>query len=148
MSVDRIGHDNVVVGYAQVLAGAGLYGVNALVSKLLLDGGFSPANLAALRCSGTAAVLLVVVGLWRPSLLAIAWRDVPGIVALGLCGAALVEWLYVAAMTEPIVAAAAGWILLHQHLATAQLAGGACVVAGIVLVRRSTSSSRSDNRVL
>jgi aryl-alcohol dehydrogenase-like predicted oxidoreductase len=47
-------------------------------------------------------------------------------------------------MTEPIVAAAAGWFLLGQHLSPTQLAGGACVIVGILPASRSCASIRDD----
>ena len=41
----------------------------------------------------------------------------------------------IAATAEPVFAAGFAWLLLGQHLAPAQLAGGALVVAGVVLAQ-------------
>jgi drug/metabolite transporter (DMT)-like permease len=82
------------VGYVQVLAGAVLFGSNACVSKVLLGAGIEPARLAALRCTGAAVGLLVVLGVSRPSRLRTSWRDLPALALLGLTGAALIQWLY------------------------------------------------------
>jgi drug/metabolite transporter (DMT)-like permease len=41
----------------------------------------------------------------------------------------------IAATSEPVFAAAFAWLLLGQHLGPAQLAGGALVVAGVVLAQ-------------
>src|SRR5690606_24526142 len=51
-------------------------------------------RLAALRCTGSALGLLAVLGLTRPAALRIDRRDLPALVALGLSGAALIQWLY------------------------------------------------------
>jgi drug/metabolite transporter (DMT)-like permease len=47
----------------------------------------------------------------------------------------------IAATSEPVFAAAFAWVLLDQRLAAAQLAGGALVVAGVVLAQLAAASS-------
>lgn len=81
-------------GYLLVLAGAVLFGVNASVSKVVLDAGIAPARLAALRCAGAAVGLGLVLALWRPASLRIRWSEVPALAALGLTGGALIQWFY------------------------------------------------------
>ena len=52
----------------------------------------------------------------------------------------------IAATSEPLFAAALAWLLLGQHLAAGQLAGGLLVVAGVVLAQagaRETSTAAS-----
>lgn len=74
----------------------------------------------------------------------IAWR----VLAVGLLGTLLPFGLTVAALrvlaapvagiattTEPVLAAALAWLLLGQVLEPAQLAGGALVVAGVVIAQ-------------
>lgn len=86
------------IGYLQVLAGAAFFGVNASVSKVVLTAGIEPARLAALRCTGAAAGLLLVLGLTRPSRLRVSLPELPALAALGLSGAALIQWLYFVAI--------------------------------------------------
>jgi len=47
----------------------------------------------------------------------------------------------IAATSEPVFAAAFAWVLLDQRLAAPQLAGGALVVAGVVLAQLAAASS-------
>jgi drug/metabolite transporter (DMT)-like permease len=86
------------LGYLQVLAGAILFGVNASVSKVALTAGIEPARLTALRCTGAALGLLLVLALTRPSALRVDRRDLPVLAVLGLSGAALIQWLYFVAI--------------------------------------------------
>jgi drug/metabolite transporter (DMT)-like permease len=48
----------------------------------------------------------------------------------------------IAATAEPVFAAAFAWLLLGQHLNPAQLAGGALVVAGVVLAQLAAARAR------
>jgi drug/metabolite transporter (DMT)-like permease len=81
-----------------VLAGAAFFGVNASVSKVLLTAGIEPARLTALRCTGAAVGLLIVLGVTQPARLRVRGRDLPALAALGLSGAALIQWLYFVAI--------------------------------------------------
>jgi drug/metabolite transporter (DMT)-like permease len=81
-----------------VLGAALFFGVNASVAKVVLSAGIEASRLTALRCTGAALGLLVVLGLTAPSRLRIRWRDLPTFVVLGLSGAALLQWLYFVAI--------------------------------------------------
>ena len=85
-------------GYVLVLTGATLFGVNASVSKVVLAAGIEPARLTALRCTGAALGLLVVLKTVRPTSLRMPRREWPAIVVLGLSGAAFLQWLYFVAL--------------------------------------------------
>jgi drug/metabolite transporter (DMT)-like permease len=50
----------------------------------------------------------------------------------------------IAATSEPLFAAAFAWVLLGQRLAPPQLAGGALVVAGVVLAQLAAAASGPD----
>jgi drug/metabolite transporter (DMT)-like permease len=52
----------------------------------------------------------------------------------------------IAATSEPLFAAAFAWVLLGQRLAPPQLAGGALVVAGVVLAQLAAAASGPDRR--
>ena len=94
----RRGLSNAGLGYTQVLVAAALFGFTGSVAKIALDAGVGPARLTALRCTGAALGLLVVLVITRPRLLRVAWRDLPVLVVLALCGAALIQWLYFVAI--------------------------------------------------
>jgi drug/metabolite transporter (DMT)-like permease len=85
-------------GQLQVLVGATLFAANASVSKVVLDAGIAPARLTALRCLGSAVVLGLVLAAVQPGRLRVSWRDLPALAVLGLCGAALIQWLYFVAI--------------------------------------------------
>ena len=86
------------LGYTQVLAGAALFGLAAIVSKMSLTAGIAPARLSALRCTGAALGLLLFLGLTQPSRLRISRRDLPLLAVVALTGAALIQWLYFTAI--------------------------------------------------
>jgi len=85
-------------GYALVLGAAALFAVNASASKIVLTAGITPDRLTALRCTAAAVGLLVVALAAGPSRLRLTWREVPSLVALGIVGAALVQWFYFVAI--------------------------------------------------
>jgi drug/metabolite transporter (DMT)-like permease len=68
------------------------------MSKVILGAGIEPVRLTALRCTGAALALFVVIALTRPALLRIALADLPRMIVLGLTGAALVQWLFFTAL--------------------------------------------------
>lgn len=82
----------------QVLAGAALFGFNASLSKVVLTAGIEPARLTALRCTGAALGLLVILGVTNPRRLRVSVRELPALIVLGLSGAALIQWLYFVAI--------------------------------------------------
>ena len=85
-------------GHLLVLGGAALFGFNASVSKVVLMTGVEPARLTALRCTGAAIGLLILLGLTAPERLRVRASDLPTLALLGLTGAALIQWLYFVAI--------------------------------------------------
>jgi drug/metabolite transporter (DMT)-like permease len=148
------------------LAGLDIPGVAAgLASAVTFAAYLLTAELAGARGAHPATTLLwgflTSVAIW--SLVAPWWswpvdalRD-PG-VALAVAGVGLVGTLLpfalavgavrvvsaasagIAATSEPVFAAAFAWVLLDQRLTAAQLAGGALVVAGVVLAQLAAAS--------
>jgi len=92
------GRSNAARGYGQLLMAATLFGLAGSVAKIALDGGVDPARLTALRCTGAALGLLVVLGVTNPTLLRVSRRDLPILVVMSLCGATLIQWLYFVAI--------------------------------------------------
>jgi len=88
--------------------------------------------LATLADPGVAAAVLGVglVGTLLPFALAVGAVRVISAATAGI-----------AATSEPVFAAGFAWLLLGQHLTPAQLAGGALVVAGVVLAQLAAARS-------
>jgi drug/metabolite transporter (DMT)-like permease len=85
-------------GYLFTLAAAGLFAVNGTVSTLALQAGVPPTWLTAMRCGGAAVGLLVALALVAPRRLRLTWADVPLLVAFGVVGVALTQFLYYVAI--------------------------------------------------
>ena len=145
------------LGYAQVLAGAALFGLSASVSKVTLDAGVEPARLTALRCTGAAVGLLIVLACRRPSWLRIGWRDLPLLLALGLCGAALIQWLYFVALdrlpvgialliefTGPLLVALYSRVVLGHAVSRRVWMALAMALVGLALVAQVWSNAGLD----
>jgi drug/metabolite transporter (DMT)-like permease len=97
--VSRTAHP--ALGYALTLAAAGFFAVNGTVSTLALTvADIPPTNLTALRCTGAAIGLLVVLAIVSPGRLRVTWREVPFLAVFGVVGVALTQFLYYVAIRE------------------------------------------------
>jgi len=85
-------------GYVFVTVAAVLFSVNASVAKVVLEAGMEPARLSALRCTGAALGLGLALLVVAPRRLRFRLRELPALAALGVAGAALVQWLYFVAI--------------------------------------------------
>ncbi len=138
------------LGTALSIAAAAFFGLGANVSKVALHAGLDPIRLTALRCTGTAIGLLIVILVTRPSLLRIRRADLPVLIVLGLTGAALVQFLFFTAIdrlpvgialllefTAPFLIAAYSQVVLRHPadprswLAIALGMGGLALVAKV-----------------
>jgi drug/metabolite transporter (DMT)-like permease len=86
------------VGTVLSIAAAVFFGLGANVSKVALQAGLDPIRLTALRCTGTAIGLLVVILVVKPARLRIRRADLPVLIVLGLTGAAVVQFLFFTAI--------------------------------------------------
>ncbi len=101
-------------GYLLVLAGAGLFVVNAGVSRVVLRAGVDPGLLTTLRVTGTAMILAVVAALVRRRALVLPrGRRLLVVVAHGLVGVAGLQWTYFVAIDRLPV----GMALLLEYTA-------------------------------
>jgi drug/metabolite transporter (DMT)-like permease len=116
-------------GYVLTLASAALFGVNGTVSRLALDAGVQPRNLTALRCTGAAVVLLLVLALLAPGRLRVHRRELPFLAVFGVVGVALTQYLYYVAigrmpvgialvfeMTAPVFIALYVWLVRREKV--------------------------------
>ena len=77
-----------------MVAAAALWGLNASVSRTLLDDGPSALRLSELRTIGSLLVIAAAVALYRPRLLLIDRSQVPMMVLVGVGGLAVVYAAY------------------------------------------------------
>jgi drug/metabolite transporter (DMT)-like permease len=144
-----------VLGVAAGLASAVTFAAYLLTAELAGARGAHPATTLLWGFLSSVAIWSLVAPWWSWPLDAV--RD-PG-VALGVAGVGVVGTLLpfalavgavrvisaatagIAATAEPVFAAAFAWVLLDQRLAPTQLAGGALVVAGVVLAQLAAASS-------
>jgi len=92
-------------GYIYVALAAVLWASSGNASKYLFNSGVSPFELVQLRTTIAAAALLSGLAVWRPSLLKISMKDLPGFLLLGI-SLALVQFTYLFAISKIQVAAA------------------------------------------
>jgi drug/metabolite transporter (DMT)-like permease len=96
--VPRAAHP--ALGYAFTLGAAALFAVNGTVSTLALQAGIPATRLTALRCTGGALGLLLVLAVVAPGRLRIHLRDVPFIALFGVVGIAMTQFLYYVAISR------------------------------------------------
>ncbi len=102
------------IGYALVLSAVGLWSVNATMAKIVIDsGGLSPLRLAELRATGAGLLLFAGVALVRPQSLRVTRRELGFLAVFGVCGLALVHFLYFVAISHLDI----GIALVIQYIA-------------------------------
>jgi drug/metabolite transporter (DMT)-like permease len=135
------------LGYALTLAAAGIFAVNGTVSTLALQAGIPATRLTALRCTGAAVALLVVLALVAPQRLRVTWREVPFLTAFGVVGVALTQFLYYVAigrmpvgialvfeMTAPVLIATYVWLVRGERVRSRLWLALLLSLSGLVLV--------------
>ena len=85
-------------GYVMVATAATLFAVNGSVSKVVLGSGLSSLELAQIRNTCAAILFLAFLLVVAPSRLKVGRRELLFLVAFGLIGIALVQWLYFVAI--------------------------------------------------
>lgn len=144
-------------GFAQVTAAAILFGVNASVSKVVLQAGVEPRQLAALRCTGVALGLLVLLGPTAGARLRVPPRSLPQLAVLGVVGAALIQWFYFLAIdrlpvgiaillefTGPVLVAVWARLVLREEVRPLVWTALGLSLAGLALVAQVWHDTRLD----
>jgi drug/metabolite transporter (DMT)-like permease len=90
--------DRTRLGYAMVATAATLFAINGSVSKVVLDSGLSSLELAQIRATCAAVGLLAFLLLFARTNLRVGRRELLLLVAFGVVGVALVQWLYFVAI--------------------------------------------------
>jgi drug/metabolite transporter (DMT)-like permease len=135
------------LGYALTLAAAALFAVNGTVSTLALEAGVPARNLTALRCTGAAVALLVVLAVVAPQRLRLTWREVPFLAVFGVVGVALTQYLYyvsigrmpvgialVFEMTAPVFIALYVWLVRKEKVRSRLWVALLLSLSGLVFV--------------
>jgi drug/metabolite transporter (DMT)-like permease len=86
------------LGYAMVATAAALFAVNGSVSKVVLDSKLSSLELAQLRATCAAVGLLAFLLVFARPKLRVSRRELLFLIAFGVVGVALVQWLYFVAI--------------------------------------------------
>jgi drug/metabolite transporter (DMT)-like permease len=135
------------VGYLLTIAAAALFAVNGTVSTLALQAGIPATRLTALRCTGAALVLVLVLAVASPARLRLHWREVPFVAVFGVVGMALTQFLYYVAigrlpvgialvfeMTAPVFIALYVWLVRREQVRSRLWLALALSLSGLVLV--------------
>ena len=147
-------------GLAAGLASAVLFAAYLLAAERAGRRGVEPATTLLWGFLVAVAIWAVVVPWWSWPVGVLADPGVAAaVLGVGLVGTLLPLALAVgavrvisaatagiAATSEPVFAAGFAWLLLGQHLTPGQLAGGALVVAGVVLAQLAAARGASRPR--
>lgn len=95
-----------VTGYVLYLTAALLFGVNGTVSKMVLQSVGDSARVSQLRVTAAFLMLLVFVAIRRRGSLRIPRPELPRLIAYGVFGVAMCQWLYFVAISRLPVAVA------------------------------------------
>ncbi|MCU1670536.1 MAG: putative permease, superfamily [Blastococcus sp.] len=134
-------------GYGYTLVAAALFGVNGTVSTLALRAGLPATRLTALRCTGAAIGLVVVLAVFSPRRLRLTWRELPFLAGFGVVGVALTQYLYYVAigrlpvgialvfeMTAAVFIALYVWLVRRERVRSRLWAALLLSLSGLVLV--------------
>lgn len=86
------------LGYVMVATAATLFAVNGSVSKVVLGSGLSSLELTQIRNTCAALLFLAFLLVFARSRLRVGRRELAFLLAFGLVGVALVQWLYFVAI--------------------------------------------------
>jgi drug/metabolite transporter (DMT)-like permease len=90
--------DKTRLGYVMVATAATLFAVNGSVSKVALSSGLTSLQLVQIRNTCAAIMFLAFLLVVAPSRLRVGRRELVFLIAFGLVGIALVQWLYFVAI--------------------------------------------------
>ncbi|MFN8223326.1 MAG: EamA family transporter [Gaiellales bacterium] len=94
-------HRRPLAGYVLTIVSATLFAINGSVSKLAIDaGGLSTLRWTQVRSTGAFVGLAVALALTQPALLRVGRREIRKLAIYGVVGFALVQWLYLVAITR------------------------------------------------
>lgn len=83
-----------LTGYFLYLVASILFALNGTVSKSILLTGIDPERLSQLRVTAAFLILLVFVAITRPARLKLRKKEIPILLAYGILGVAMTQYLY------------------------------------------------------
>jgi len=86
-------------GYALYLCASLLFALNGTVAKSILLTGIDPARLSQVRVTGAFLVLIIYVAIRNPAALLLRKKEIPVLLAYGILGVAMTQYLYFVALT-------------------------------------------------
>lgn len=86
------------IGYALYVSGTLLFALNGTVVKTILLSGVSVARLSEIRAGGAFVVLFIAVAIWRPKALRIHRSEWALLLAYGVIGLSMTQFLYFVAI--------------------------------------------------
>jgi drug/metabolite transporter (DMT)-like permease len=92
-------HPHPYTGYALYLTASILFALNGTVAKSILLTGIDPARLSQLRVTGAFLVLFLYVVIRNPTALRLSKKEIPVLLAYGILGIAMTQYLYFVALT-------------------------------------------------
>ncbi|HET9461130.1 MAG TPA: EamA family transporter [Gaiellaceae bacterium] len=139
--------DRTRLGYAMVATAATLFAVNGSVSKVLLDSGLSSLELAQIRATCAALGLLAFLVVFARARLRVGRRELLFLVAFGVVGVAMVQWLYFVAIhnlpvgvalliefTAPLFVALFARFVYREHIRRRIWVAVILCIAGLAIV--------------
>jgi drug/metabolite transporter (DMT)-like permease len=88
------------IGYVFTVVSSAMFAVNGTVSTLALHAGLPATRLTALRCTGAAVGLVLVLAVVSPRRLRVTPRELPFLALFGVVGVALTQFLYYVAISR------------------------------------------------
>lgn len=145
------------LGYAMTLVAATLFSVNGAVAKVILSSGITPLRLTEFRATFGFVGLALALVVMAPARLRLSRKEVPFLVFYGICGFALVQWLYLVAIhrlpigiglllefTAPVLVALWARFGWHEPVRGRVWASLALSLAGLALVSEVWSGIALD----
>ena len=139
--------DRTRLGYAMVATAATLFAVNGSVSKVVLDSGLSSLELAQIRATCAALGLLAFLVVFARARLRVGRRELLFLVAFGVVGVAVVQWLYFVAIhnlpvgvalliefTAPLFVALFARFVYREHIRRRIWVAVILCIAGLAIV--------------
>ena len=140
-------HRRQALGYSVYAIAALLFAINGTVSKSILVTGISAARLTELRVTAAFLIMLVIVAITRRSALRIRRDEIVLLLAFGVLGIAMTQWLFFIAIerlavgvaliiefTAPIMVALWFRFGRRQQVKPTVWVGLALALAGLVLI--------------
>jgi len=137
-----------LLGYGLTILAATLFAINGSVSKLAIDvDGMTTLRWTQIRSSGAFLGLVVALAILRPDLLRVRRAELRNLAIYGIVGIALVQWLYLVAITRlpigiglileftaPVLIALWARFVWHEPVRHRAWYALALVIVGLVLV--------------